>query len=141
MINLRSITLLCLIGLSLFIVTSVLGIAHTNLNSSLNNDQSNVRAYLQSGNPTGGSLKILNSEITKPLFSKDTVKGQVQNTGPSTICYATVNVNFYKNGNLVYCGSTTLDNIAPYEIQNFEVSYQGFEDSPDSYNVVLGSSL
>lgn len=141
MINLRSATLLCSTGLCLIIVTGALGLAHLNLNLNLNNDQNNVRTSLQSGNPSSGNLKILNYEMTKPFFSKDAVKGQVQNTGSGTIRYATINVNFYKNGNLIYRGSTTLTNIAPNEIKNFEIEYQGSDNLPDSYNVELGPNL
>lgn len=141
MVNLRSITLLCSTGLCLIIVIGILGLAHLNLNFSLNDDQNNVRTTLQSENTEVGNLKILNDEITKPIFSKDTVKGQVQNTGSGTIRYATVNVNFYKNGNLIYIGSKTLTNIAPSEIRSFEIEYQGSGNLPDSYNIVLGSSL
>ena len=141
MINLRSATLLCSIGLCLIIVTGALGLAHLNLNLNLNNDQNNVRTSLQSGNPSSGNLKILNYEMTKSFFSKDAVKGQVQNTGSGTIRYATINVNFYKNGNLIYRGSTTLTNIAPNEIKNFEIEYQGSGNLPDSYNVELGPNL
>lgn len=141
MVNLRSITLLCSTGLCLIIVIGILGLAHLNLNLSLNDDQNNVRTTLQSENTEAGNLKILNDEIIKPIFSKDTVKGQVQNTGSGTIRYATVNVNFYKNGNLVYIGSKTLTNIAPGEIRNFEIEYQGSGNSPDSYNIILGPSL
>jgi hypothetical protein len=138
---LRSITLLCSIGLCLIIVTGVLGLAHLNLNLNLNNDQNSVRTSLQSGNPSIGNLKILNEKITKPIFSKDTVKGQVQNTGSGTIRYAAVNVNFYKNGNLIYRGTTTLTNIIPNETRNFEIEYQGSGNSPDSYNITLETSL
>lgn len=137
----RSITLLCSIGLCLIIVTGVLGLAHLNLNLNLNNDQNSVRTSLQSGNPSIGNLKILNEKITKPIFSKDTVKGQVQNTGSGTIRYAAVNVNFYKNGNLIYRGTTTLTNIIPNETRNFEIEYQGSGNSPDSYNITLETSL
>ena len=141
MVNLQGITLLGSIGLCLIIVTCTLGLAHLNLNFNSNNDGNNIRTSLQNGNNQIKDLKILNYEIIKPIFSKDTVKGQVQNTGSSTIRYATVKINFYKDKNLVYRGSTTLTNMAPGEIKNFEIEYQGSGNSPDSYDVVLDSYL
>jgi hypothetical protein len=141
MINLRSITLLCTIGISLIIVVSILGIAHLSANSNLSADQNNVRASLQSGNSPTGSFKILNHQMTKPILSKEVVKGQVKNEGPDKLCYATINVYFYKNKNLVYSGTINLSNIAPGEIRDFEVPYRGPDNSPDSYDVAIGSYL
>ncbi len=137
----RSITLLCSITVSLLVVISVLGLAHLNANSNLSVDQNNLRAALQGENPSSGSLTILNHQITKPIFGNEMVKGQVKNTGSGSLRYATIKVNFYKEGNLVYSGSTTLNNIAPDEIMDFEVAYRGPDNSPDSYDIAPGPSL
>ena len=141
MVNLRSITLLCSIGMSLIIVTSILGLAHLTANQNLGANQNNVRSSLQNVNPSSENLKILNHQMTKPLFGSELVKGQVKNIGPTLLRYATINVNFYKNGNLIYTGSVTLNNIAPGEVKDFEVAYRGPDNSPDSYDLSLDSIL
>ena len=141
MINLRSITFLCSTGLVLLAVISILGLAHLNINSNLNNEQHNVRAALQDGNTSSGSLKILNDQMTKPIFGDWMVKGQVENTGSYELRYATISTDFYKNGRLLNTNSINLNNIASGETKNFEVKYQGSDDSPDSYTVTLRPSL
>lgn len=141
MVNLRSITLLCSIAVSLLVVISILGLAHLTANYNLSADQNNVRASLQNGNPSSGTLTILNHQMKKPIFGNEIVKGQVQNTGSGQLRYASINVNFYKDGKLIYSGSTTLNCIAPGEIRDFEVAYRGPDNSPDSYDIASGPSL
>ncbi|BAP61344.1 hypothetical protein MMMIC1C10_18270 [Methanococcus maripaludis] len=141
MIHLRSATLLCSIGLVSLVVISILGITHLNTNSTLSNDQNDVRTALQNGNPSSGNLKILNHQMTKSIFGNWIVKGQVENTGSSELRYATIEVNFYKNGNLLYTNPVNLNSIAPGETKDFEVIYKGSDSSPDSYSVVLGPYL
>ena len=140
MINLKSATLLCSVGLASFTVIIILGLAHLNINSSLSNDQNNVRAALQGENSPNGSLKLLNDQMVKPIFGNWVVKGQVENTGSGESRYAAIEVNFYKNGNLLYSNTANLNNIAPGETKDFEVTYQG-SSSPDSYTVTSGQSL
>lgn len=140
MVNLQSITLLCSIAVSLLVVISILGLAHLNTSYNLNLDQNNVRASLQNGNISSGNLKILNHQITKPIFGNEIVKGQVKNTGSGLIRYATITVNFYKEGRFICSSSINLLNIAPDEIRDFEVPYQGHNSSPDSYEIASGPS-
>lgn len=139
MIYLRSITLLCSIGMSLIIVVSILGLVHLTGNSNVNADQKSVRISLQDENPSSGSLKILNHHMTKTLFGDWIVKGQAKNVGSGQLRYATINVNFYKNGNLLYSSFANLNSLAPGETKDFEVAYQGHNNLPDSYDAALGS--
>ena len=121
---------------------SIFGLTHLNDNPGWNNEQNNVRAALQENNPSSGDIKILNHQLTKPFFGDWTVRGQVENTGASQLRYATIEVNFYdKNRNLLYFSSINLSNIAPGEIQDFEVIYRGPDVQPDSYEIALGPSL
>ena len=141
MVNLHGITLLCSIAVSLLVVISILGLAHLTVNNNLDADQNNVRTSLQNENPSIGSIKILNHQMTKPILGNEIVKGQIKNTGSGQIRYATIKVNFYKDGNLIYSGSINLNDIASGETSSFEVTYEGPDDSPDSYDIALGPSL
>ncbi len=141
MVNLQSVTLLCSIAVSLLVVISILGIANITANYNLGADQNNIRASLQNGNPSGGSITVLNHQMTKPILGNEIGKGQIKNTGSSQIRYATIKVTFYKDGNLIYSGSTNLNDIAPGETRGFEVAYRGSDNSPDSYDVTLGPYL
>lgn len=142
MINLRSATFLCSTGLILIAVIIVLGLAHLNTNLNLSSDQDTVRAAVQNENPSSGSIKILNHQMTKPMFGNWKVKGQVKNIGSDQLRYAAITVNFYdKNGNLLYFSSVNLNNIDPGETKDFEVIYQGPDTPPDSYKLDLGPSL
>lgn len=140
MINLRSITFLCSIGISLIIVASILGYVHLITNQNVNADQNSIRIALQNKNPSSGSIKILNQYMTKTSSGDWIVKGQAQNVGSGQLRYTSINVNFYKNGNIIYSGFASLSSIAPDEIKDFQVVYPIQNNSPDSYDVSLGSS-
>lgn len=140
MINLRSITLLCSIGISLIVVVSILGLVQLTENSEVRANQNDVRAALQDDNPSSGSLKILNHLMEKTSSGDWIVKGHAKNVGSGNLRYATINVNFYKNGNLLYSSFANLGSIAPGETKDFEITYRGLGDSPDSYDAALGSS-
>lgn len=140
MINLRSITLLCSIGIILIMVVSVLGLVNLTTNSNVNTDQNNIRLALQNENPSSGSIKILNQQMTKTSYGDWIVKGQAQNVGSGQLRYTSINVNFYKNENIIYTSSAILSSMAPGEIKNFQVVYPDQNNSPDSYDVSLGSS-
>ncbi len=140
MINLRSITFLCSIGISLIIVISVLGFTHLIINPNVNTDQNNIRLALQNENPSSGSIKILNQHMEKTSSGEWVVKGQAQNVGSGQLRYASINVNFYKNGDIVYSSFASLSSVAPGEIKTFKVVYPIQNNSPDSYDVSLGSS-
>jgi len=139
MVKLRSATLLCSIGMSLIIVISILGLSHLTANSNLSVDQNDVRKSLQSGNQSSESIEFLNHEMNKPIFGKETVKGKIKNVGVIKLRYTTINVNFYKNGNLIYSDSASLKDIAPGETKDFEITYRGPDSSPDSYDIALGA--
>lgn len=140
MINLRSITLLCSIGIVLIMVVSILGFAHLNTNSNVNTDQNNIRLALQNENPSSGSIKILNQHMEKTSSGDWIVKGQAQNVGSGQLRYTSIDVNFYKNENIIYTSSAILSSMAPGEIKDFQVVYHNQNNSPDSYDVSLGSS-
>jgi hypothetical protein len=132
---LNSTTYLCSIGVSLIITTAIFGLINLNNDSTIINDQNNVRAMLQEPNNSPTNLKILNSQMTKPLFSNWKVKGQAENTGSLEIHNSIININFLdKEKNLLNSNSTKLNNIQPGEIRDFEVEYQG-NTSPDSYKI------
>jgi hypothetical protein len=78
--------------------------------------------------------------MTKTSSGDWIVKGQVQNVGSGQLRYTSINVNFYKNGNIIYSGFASLSSIAPDEIKDFKVVYPIQNNSPDSYDVSLGSS-
>lgn len=139
MINLRSTTLLCSIGIVLIVVVSIFGLINLTANSNVNADQNNVREALQNENPSSGSLKILDNQMTKTSAGSWIVKGQAKNAGSGPLRYATINVNFYKNGDLIYTSFANLKNMAPGETKDFEVTYHGPDNSPDSYDTSLGS--
>ncbi len=140
MIILRSVTFLGTVGIVLIVVISILGFFNLNINSNVNDDQNNIRQALQDQNPSNGSLKILNHQMTKTLSGEWTVKGTAKNVGSGTLQYVTINVNFYKNGYLFYSNFANLHSIAPGETKDFEVTCRGPNSSPDSYDLSLGST-
>ena len=136
MIDLRSITILCSIALSMLVVLSIMGIANLNINSNLTNDQNNVREALADKNSQQESLIILKHQLSKTFMGNWVVKGQVINSGTNKINYAIINVNFFdKNGNLLYSGPVNINDIKPGEKKDFEVDYYGSNDKLDSYKI------
>ncbi len=132
----RSIELLCLSVVALFALITIYGFANLNTASNLTTDQNNIRSMLSNDNPSEGTLKILNHQMTKMILGNWVVKGEAKNIGSNKLIYSTINVSFFdKNDNLIYSSSTSLKNIAPGEIKNFEIVYQG-QGVPDSYKIV-----
>lgn len=131
----RSIELLCLSVVALFTLITIYGFANLNTASNLATDQNNIRSMLSNDNPSEGTLKILNHQMTKMILGNWVVKGEAKNIGSNKLIYSTINVSFFdKNDNLIYSSSTSLKNIAPGEIKNFEIIYQG-QGVPDSYKI------
>jgi hypothetical protein len=119
----------------MIIAVTVLGLINLNNDSSIGNDQNNVRAMLQEPNNSINNLKILNLEMTKPLFSNWIVKGQVENLGSLEIIHSIININFFdKYGNYLNSSSIKLNNLQPQGIREFEVKYQG-DKAPNSYKI------
>jgi hypothetical protein len=119
----------------MIIAVTVFGLINLNNDSSIGNDQNNVRAMLQEPNNSINNLKILNLEMTKPLFSNWIVKGQVENLGSLEIIHSMININFFdKYGNYLNSSSIKLNNLQPGEIRDFEVKYQG-DIAPNSYKI------
>lgn len=131
----RSIEFICVGVIALFTLLTIYGFTNLNSETNLAIDQNNVREVLSDKSQSEGNLNILNHQMTKTIFGNWVVKGQVKNTGSGKILYSTITVNFFdKNGNLIYLSSTSLKDIAPGEIKDFEVNYQG-STSPASYNL------
>ena len=136
MINLRSITILCSVAMSIFVVISIMGVANLSIDSNMNADQNNIREALADKNSNSRNLEIINHQISKTFLGKWIVKGQVINSGVKKIEYAIIKVNFLdKNGNILYSGPVNINDINPGEKKNFEVSYYGPIDKLNSYKI------
>ena len=133
----RSIEFLCLSVVVLFTLFTIYGFANLNSESNLATDQNNLRSKLSNNDLSDGNLKILNHQMVKTILNKWTVKGEAKNTGSNKIIYSTITAYFYdQNENLLYSSSTSLKNIAPDEIRDFEVPYQG-SMKPNSYKLEI----
>lgn len=133
----RSIEFLCLSVVALFALVTIYGFANLNTESNLATDQNNLRSMLSNDDPSDGNLKILNHQLIKTILNDWIVKGKAKNIGSNKIIYSTINVYFYdQNENLLYSSSTSLKNIAPDEIRDFEVPYQG-SMTPNSYRLEI----
>ncbi|MBM4452587.1 MAG: hypothetical protein FJ024_08960 [Chloroflexi bacterium] len=88
---------------------------------------------------TGGELKILSHRLTTHGFaggmpqSTATVTGRAQNVGAVTINYARIAVNYYdKDGRFLATASAIMQNLAPGQVWDFTVLFQG----PDAWKAV-----
>ena len=116
MINLRSITILCSVTMSMFVVISIMGVANLSIDSNMNADQNNLLEALDDKNSNSGNLEIINHQISKTFMGNWVVKGQVINSGVKKIEYAIIKVNFLdKNGTLLYSGPVNINDIKPGE--------------------------
>jgi len=136
MIPLRSITLLCSIAMSMLVAMSILGLLNLSIGSNVTADQNDVRQSLGQQNYKQGSLQVLNTQISKTLMGNMVIKGQVMNYGTVKINYAVINVDFVdKNGNILYSGPVSINDINPGEKKDFEVTYYGPEDKLYSFRI------
>jgi len=88
--------------------------------------------------PTG-ELKILSHRLTTHGFaggmpqSTATVTGRAQNVGAVSINYAQIAVNYYdKDGRFLATASAVMQNLAPGQVWDFTVLFQG----PDAWKAV-----
>ncbi len=71
--------------------------------------------------------------FTDVLRSQATIDGRVQNISNNPINSANITAHFFdKDGNLLYTGSTVLQNLQPSEIRIFSVQF----NSPDAWKSV-----
>lgn len=133
----RSIEFLCVSVVVLFTLVTIYGFANLNSESNIATDQNNLRSMISNDNSPDANLKILNHQLIETILDNWVVKGQAKNIGSNKIIYSTINVYFYdQNENLLYSSSTSLKNIAPDEIRDFEVPYQG-SMKPNSYRLEI----
>lgn len=131
----RSIEFLCLSIVALFALVTISGFANLNTASNLATDQNNLRSMLSNNDLSSGNLKILNDQLTKTILNNWVVKGRIKNIGSNKVFYSTITVYFFdKNENLLYSTSTSLKDISPGEIRDFEIPYQG-SLNPNSYKL------
>ena len=136
MIYLRSITLLCSVAMSIFVVLSIMGLAKLSIDSNIGDDQNDVRDSLNNINHPYVGLKVLNHKLSKTFIGSWVVKGQIINNGAKEIPYAIINIDFFdKSGNLLYSGPVTINDIKPGEKKGFEVNYYGPKDKLKSYTI------
>jgi len=79
-----------------------------------------------------GELKILSHRLTTHGFaggmpqSTATVTGRAQNVGTASINYAQIAVNYYdKDGRFLATASAIMQNLAPGQVWDFTVLFQG----------------